>query len=76
MTDHVAKQAAYAAKRAAITGRAPTTVTRPVRVIGLSAMDAPPRITYRADMEAEVRARMAAAGFEFADEVAGRGNFY
>lgn len=76
MTDHVAKQAAYAAKRAAITGRAPTTVTRPVRVIGLSAMDAPPRITYRADMEAEVRAQMAAAGFEFADEVAGRGNFY
>lgn len=76
MTDHVAKQAAYAAKRAAITGRAPTTVTRPVRVIGLSAMDAPPRITYRADMEAEVRAQMAAAGFEFADEAPGTGNFF
>ncbi len=76
MSDSKAKQDAYAARRAAVTGRTPTTITRPVRVIGHPAMDAPPRIVYRADMEAEVRAQMAQAGFEFADESPGRGNFY
>lgn len=60
MNDHEAKQAAYAAKR--------RTITRPIRHIGGATMDQPPTITYRADMEAETRARMAAAGFEFADE--------
>jgi hypothetical protein len=67
MSDHIAKQAAYAAKRA--------TVTRPIRHIGGATMENPPKITYRADQEAETRARMAMAGFEFADEAPGRGNF-
>jgi hypothetical protein len=39
-------------------------------------MEQPPTITYRADMEADTRARMAAAGFEFADEAPGKGNFW
>jgi hypothetical protein len=34
-------------------------------------MDAPPRIFYRREDEAAVRAQMAAAGFEFADEPGG-----
>jgi hypothetical protein len=67
MTDDE-KQTAYAAKRA--------TITRPIRHIGGETMDNPPTITYRADMEAETRARMAAAGFEFADEAPGKGNFW
>ena len=68
MSEHEAKQAAYAAKRA--------TVTRPIRHIGGETMEQPPTITYRADMEADTRARMAAAGFEFADEAPGKGNFW
>jgi len=68
MTENELKQMNYAATR--------RTATRPVRVIGQPTMDSPPRIVYRVDMEAEVRAQMAAAGFEFADEPAGRGNFY
>lgn len=72
------RQAAYAARRAAHTGieKPIPTIRRPVRHIGGQTMENPPTITYRADKEAETRARMAAAGFEFADEVAGRGNFY
>jgi hypothetical protein len=67
MSDHERLQAAYAAKRA--------TITRPIRHIGGATMENPPTITYRADTEAETRARMAMAGFEFADEAPGRGNF-
>lgn len=52
------------------------TITRPIRHIGGATMENPPTITYRADMEAETRARMAAAGFEFADEAPGKGNFF
>lgn len=65
---HEEKQAFYAATR--------RTATRPVRVIGQPIMDSPPRIVYRADMEAEIRAQMAQAGFEFADEPPGVGNFW
>jgi hypothetical protein len=68
MSDHLDKQRAYEAKRA--------TVTRPVRHIGGATMENPPTITYRADQEAETRARMAMAGFEFADEAPGVGNFF
>jgi hypothetical protein len=68
MTDHDAKQRAYEAKR--------PTVTRPVRQIGGMVMENPPQITYRADQEAETRARMAMAGFEFADETPGLGNWW
>jgi hypothetical protein len=67
MSEHERKQREYAAKRA--------TVTRPVRQIGGATMDNPPKITYRADQEAETRARMAVAGFEFADEAPVKGNF-
>ena len=52
------------------------TITRPVRVIGQPIMDAPPRLVFRADMEAEVRAQMAQAGFAFADEAPGKGHFW
>ncbi len=75
MTDHCALQAAYAAKRQAHAAGVHV-VTRPIRRIGDVAMDNPPRITFRADMEAETRAKMALAGFEFADEPPGRGNFF
>jgi len=68
MTEDEAKQAIYAATR--------RTVTRPVRVIGQPIMDSPPRIVYRVDKEDAVRAQMATAGFEFADEPPGRGNFW
>jgi hypothetical protein len=68
MTEDEAKQALYAATR--------RTATRPVRVIGQPIMDSPPRIVFRADMEAEIRAQMAQAGFEFADEPPGKGNFW
>jgi hypothetical protein len=68
MMEHEEKQAFYAATR--------RTVTRPVRVIGQPIMDSPPRIVYRADMEAEVRGQMKMAGFEFADEPPGVGHFF
>lgn len=75
MTDHDAKQAAYAAERRAAT-EGKHVVVRPIRLIGGPTMDNPPAITFRADMEAETRAKMALAGFEFADEAPGRGNFF
>jgi hypothetical protein len=56
----------------------PPVITRPIRHIGVPYAPAPgvsyaPRaqrisITYRADTEAETRARLARAGFEFDDE--------
>jgi len=68
MTEDEAKQALYAATR--------RTATRPVRVIGQPIMDSPPRIVYRVDEEAAVRAQMKMAGFEFADEPPGVGSFW
>lgn len=77
MTSHEAKQARYALKRAETqTPTIPLTRVRPVRVIGGATMDAPPRIQYLTADEAEVRANLAAAGMEFADETAGKGNFW
>lgn len=72
------RQAAYAAKRAKVTGieKPIPTIRRPVRHIGGQVMENPPTITYRADKEAETRAQMRAAGFEFADEAPGRGGFW
>lgn len=75
MKEHCALQAAYAAKRQAAT-EGKHVVVRPIRIIGGPTMDNPPAITFRADMEAETRAKMALAGFEFADEAPGRGNFF
>lgn len=75
MSNHCTLQAAYAAKRQAHAAGAQV-VTRPIRHIGGETMDNPPRITFRVDMEAETRAKMALAGFEFADEAPGRGNFF
>ncbi len=66
-TTHAERRAAYEAKR--------RTVTRPIRRIGGPDMDNPPRIVFRVDQEAETRAAMAQAGFEFADEAPGLGNF-
>lgn len=55
---------------------APPTITRPLRHIGQPDMEHAPAITYRADMESEVRERLRAAGLEFADEAPGPGNFF
>lgn len=47
-----------------------TTITRPIRRIGEPVMEHPPTITYRPDMEADVRERLLWAGMVFADEIA------
>ena len=48
----------------------PPVITRPIRHIGIPYAPGARRvtITYRADMEADTRARLARAGFEFDDE--------
>ncbi len=77
MTTAATLQAAYARKRRAHTGAATVaTVTRPLRHIGQPDMEHAPSITYRADMEADVRERLRAAGMEFADEAPTKGTFW
>lgn len=69
MTDDLAKQTVYEAKRRALTDAAAliATVTREVRHVGGQTMAHPLTITYRTDMHAEVvamleRAAMVMAG--------------
>lgn len=65
-----AKQAAYAARRAARTAYTPppAVVTREVRHINGHTLAHPLTVTYRADTEADVLAKLRAAGLRFGDE--------
>lgn len=65
-----AKQAAYAAKRAARTGYKPPAgvVTREVRHINGETLEQPLTITYHASTEADVLAKLHAAGLRFVED--------
>jgi hypothetical protein len=62
MTDHLAKQRAYEAKRPKLAPPLPSIITREVHHIGGVAMAHPLTITYRADQEAETLERLHRAG--------------
>ena len=74
MTDHAAKQREYEAKRHEATNNKHV-IVKPLRKIG-EVVEEGLSLTVRADMLDDVRERLAAAGYEFADEPSRVGSFW